>query len=179
MSSCKQYSDVKRCSFCEKSQYSVKRFIFGPNVHICNECVDLCIDILVKERYYSRAPEKIADKTFSPETKTGSAKGKAPDHSNGHRSFDEPEDDDDWTPEIIERTQHFTKMCYLISDPPGKEWLTCFWQSWRGRIKRRLVKPEIRFDGNMLIVITRPDKARAYVKIIADCIRKANKLRGN
>jgi hypothetical protein len=179
MSSRKQYSDVKRCSFCDKSQYSVKRFIFGPNVHICNECVDLCIDILVKERYYSRAPDKIADRTYSPETKTGSAQGETPGQNNGRHPLTEPEEDDDWTPETIERSAHFTKMGYLISDPPSKEWLACFWQSWRDRIKRRRLKPEIRFDGSMLIVITRPNKARSYEKIIAECIRRANKLRGN
>lgn len=35
-----------RCSFCGKSQEQVKKLIAGPNVYICNECVDLCFDIL-------------------------------------------------------------------------------------------------------------------------------------
>ncbi|HJN37249.1 MAG TPA: ATP-dependent Clp protease ATP-binding subunit ClpX [Gammaproteobacteria bacterium] len=39
-----------RCSFCGKSQDEVKKLIAGPSVYICNECVDLCQDILVKEK---------------------------------------------------------------------------------------------------------------------------------
>ena len=34
------------CSFCGKSQSKVKKLIAGPNTYICNECVDLCNDIL-------------------------------------------------------------------------------------------------------------------------------------
>jgi len=40
---------VLRCSFCGKSQDKVRKLIAGPKVHICEECVDLCIDILKKE----------------------------------------------------------------------------------------------------------------------------------
>ncbi len=39
-----------RCSFCGKSQEAVKRIIAGPGVYICNECVDLCREI-VDENY--------------------------------------------------------------------------------------------------------------------------------
>ncbi len=35
-----------RCSFCGKDQNSVKKLIAGPSVFICNECVDLCNDII-------------------------------------------------------------------------------------------------------------------------------------
>jgi ATP-dependent Clp protease ATP-binding subunit ClpX len=41
------------CSFCGKSQHEVKKLIAGPNVYICNECVELCLDIIVEE---NRAP---------------------------------------------------------------------------------------------------------------------------
>ncbi len=34
-----------RCSFCGKSDEQVKRLIEGPNVYICNECVDLCVEL--------------------------------------------------------------------------------------------------------------------------------------
>ena len=37
------------CSFCGKEQSKVKKLIAGPNVYICNECVDLCNDILSEE----------------------------------------------------------------------------------------------------------------------------------
>jgi len=38
-----------RCSFCGKSKESVKKFISGPSVYICNECVSLCNEILAEE----------------------------------------------------------------------------------------------------------------------------------
>lgn len=37
------------CSFCGKSQDEVRKIIAGPSVHICDECVDLCDQILIKE----------------------------------------------------------------------------------------------------------------------------------
>ena len=37
------------CSFCGKSQREVRKLIAGPSVYICNECVDLCNDILIEE----------------------------------------------------------------------------------------------------------------------------------
>jgi len=39
-----------QCSFCGKAKDEVKKLIAGPSVHICNECVLLCSDILVEER---------------------------------------------------------------------------------------------------------------------------------
>ncbi len=38
-----------RCSFCGKSKDAVKRFISGPSVYICNECISLCNEILAEE----------------------------------------------------------------------------------------------------------------------------------
>ena len=38
-----------RCSFCGKDKETVKKFISGPNVYICNECISLCNEILAEE----------------------------------------------------------------------------------------------------------------------------------
>ena len=38
-----------RCSFCNRNAEEVERLITGPNVHICNECVVMCNDILAEE----------------------------------------------------------------------------------------------------------------------------------
>ena len=38
-----------RCSFCGKPQEQVRRLIAGPNVYICNECVELCDEIITEE----------------------------------------------------------------------------------------------------------------------------------
>jgi len=37
------------CSFCGKSQSAVKKIVVGPGVNICNECVELCNEILNEE----------------------------------------------------------------------------------------------------------------------------------
>ena len=39
-----------RCSFCGKSQNDVRKLIAGPTVYICEQCIDLCNDILAEER---------------------------------------------------------------------------------------------------------------------------------
>jgi ATP-dependent Clp protease ATP-binding subunit ClpX len=44
------YTDNElRCSFCNKPQREVKKLIAGPNVYICNECVDTCNEILAED----------------------------------------------------------------------------------------------------------------------------------
>lgn len=46
----KRYIDGDhRCSFCNKSQREVRKLIAGPNVFICNECIDTCIAILSED----------------------------------------------------------------------------------------------------------------------------------
>ncbi|NYT82973.1 ATP-dependent Clp protease ATP-binding subunit ClpX [Alcaligenaceae bacterium] len=40
---------VLRCSFCNKTQHEVKKLIAGPSVFICDECIDLCNDIITEE----------------------------------------------------------------------------------------------------------------------------------
>ena len=45
----KESSDKLNCSFCGKGQDDVKKLIAGPSVYICNECVDLCNDIIEEE----------------------------------------------------------------------------------------------------------------------------------
>ena len=38
-----------RCSFCNKTQDQVRKLIAGPNVYICDECIDLCAEIIEEE----------------------------------------------------------------------------------------------------------------------------------
>jgi ATP-dependent Clp protease ATP-binding subunit ClpX len=42
-------SDFLKCSFCGKSQNQVKKLIAGPGVYVCDECVDLCNEIIDEE----------------------------------------------------------------------------------------------------------------------------------
>ena len=41
--------ELLKCSFCGKSQKQVKKLIAGPGVYICDECIDLCNEILDEE----------------------------------------------------------------------------------------------------------------------------------
>ena len=46
-----------KCSFCGKTQDEVRRLIAGPMVYICDECVDLCNDIMVEEWTQEKSAE--------------------------------------------------------------------------------------------------------------------------
>lgn len=48
--------DVYKCSFCGKSQKQVERLISGPGVYICEECIELCNEIIAEENEASEAP---------------------------------------------------------------------------------------------------------------------------
>lgn len=53
------------CSFCGKSQHEVRKLIAGPSVFICDECVDLCNDI-IREEIKEIAPKKKQDALPKP-----------------------------------------------------------------------------------------------------------------
>jgi ATP-dependent Clp protease ATP-binding subunit ClpX len=53
------------CSFCGKSQHEVKKLIAGPSVYVCDECVELCNDI-IREEIKEIAPKKPSDKLPTP-----------------------------------------------------------------------------------------------------------------
>src|SRR5215470_1853888 len=46
------------CSFCGKSQHEVRKLIAGPTVFICDECVELCMDIVGEENKSSLAKSR-------------------------------------------------------------------------------------------------------------------------
>ena len=45
----KNSKNILYCSFCGKSQHEVRKLIAGPTVFICDECVELCMDIIKEE----------------------------------------------------------------------------------------------------------------------------------
>jgi len=46
------------CSFCGKSQHEVRKLVAGPTVFVCDECVELCVDIIGDENKSSRAKSR-------------------------------------------------------------------------------------------------------------------------
>lgn len=57
---------VLRCSFCGRSQSQVKRLVAGPGVYICDECIELCFDILEEEGVEEQSPQKASSKVPKP-----------------------------------------------------------------------------------------------------------------
>jgi len=54
-------SVLVKCSFCGKSQKQVKKLIPGPGVYICDECIDLCKDI-IHEKFSEPAEVRIDER---------------------------------------------------------------------------------------------------------------------
>ncbi|MGY8700747.1 MAG: ClpX C4-type zinc finger protein, partial [bacterium] len=54
-----------RCSFCGKTQDEVKKIIAGPTVYICDECIDLCNEIM-EEEYQNENPADLKQDLLKP-----------------------------------------------------------------------------------------------------------------
>ena len=71
-----------KCSFCNKSQRDVRKLIAGPTVYICDECVDICLDIIAEERENEeqdgrqRLPKPVEINTFLEEYVIGQLEAK-------------------------------------------------------------------------------------------------------
>src|SRR4029077_16688669 len=49
MARAREGNGTLKCSFCGKSQNDVRKLIAGPTVYICDECIELCNDIIAEE----------------------------------------------------------------------------------------------------------------------------------
>ena len=70
-----------KCSFCNKSQRDVRKLIAGPTVYICDECVDICLDIIAEERESEdqegrKLPKPVEVKSFLDEYVIGQEQAK-------------------------------------------------------------------------------------------------------
>ena len=66
MARMQESADLLKCSFCGKSQKQVKKLIAGPGVYICNECIELCNEIIEEELNVGSAPEESGDRLPRP-----------------------------------------------------------------------------------------------------------------
>jgi ATP-dependent protease Clp ATPase subunit len=69
----KEHINTFYCSFCGKSQHEVRRLIAGPTEFICDECVELCMDI-VKEDIRKRMSDRDGVKVLVREVRLTSDK---------------------------------------------------------------------------------------------------------
>ena len=60
--------DTLHCSFCGKPQRKVEQLVNGPNVRICNECVDICNEIIADNKRAAGAADERAGGTEPPRT---------------------------------------------------------------------------------------------------------------
>lgn len=51
------HSSLLKCSFCGKTQKEIKKLIAGPGVYICDECIDLCNEIIEGEYESDGSPK--------------------------------------------------------------------------------------------------------------------------
>ena len=58
-----RYDEKKqlKCSFCGKTQEQVKRLVAGPGVYICDECIELCSEIIEEEFEDARVDAELND----------------------------------------------------------------------------------------------------------------------
>lgn len=63
-----KYDETKqlKCSFCGKSQDQVRRLVAGPNVYICDECIELCQDIIKEELAFIKEEAALSDNQSLP-----------------------------------------------------------------------------------------------------------------
>ncbi len=55
-----------RCSFCGKAQQNVKRLVAGPGVYICDECIDLCTNIIESEKFIDEEEYTLTEEIPTP-----------------------------------------------------------------------------------------------------------------
>ena len=61
-----QVTNELRCSFCNKTQRQVQKLVAGPNVNICDECVDICLEILARP-HKTKTPSIVRDEEKGPD----------------------------------------------------------------------------------------------------------------
>jgi hypothetical protein len=134
--------EVIHCSFCGQSQLDVKKIICGPNVYICNECIDRCNEIIQEDE-----PAKSEPKA-------------------------EP-----LRPHKVETIDNARRAYYKLTALPSKAWIERFYANWKVSTRYMKLKPEVRFDGKTLIVITPGNGSPVYHLALERCIQKTNDQR--
>ena len=104
------------CSFCGKSQREVKKLIAGPTVYICDECIELCNDIIAEE--YGR------EEATSQESRVPKPREISRENRKVRVAVRATYEGEDW-----EKTQkEITSLMDAFDLPPGYSW------SWNDRI---------------------------------------------
>ncbi len=121
-----RYDSHLKCSFCGKSQEQVRKLIAGPGVYICDECVDLCNEILDEELFDSAAAPQPVPKHEQSEkrrAKSGSlALGKIPKPREIKNYLDEHVVGQDEAKKVLSVAvyNHYKRLGVMSDDSKGK-----------------------------------------------------------
>lgn len=123
-----KYDSHLKCSFCGKSQEQVRKLIAGPGVYICDECVDLCNEILDEELFDSSAavPQPSARREPQPEKRQvrspGVSMSQIPKPREIKKHLDEHVIGQDEAKKILSVAvyNHYKRLSYVQSKGMGK-----------------------------------------------------------
>jgi ATP-dependent Clp protease ATP-binding subunit ClpX len=123
-----KYDSHLKCSFCGKSQEQVRKLIAGPGVYICDECVDLCNEILDEELFDSGAavPQPSARRDSQPEKRpvrsSGFSMNQIPKPREIKKHLDEHVIGQDEAKKILSVAvyNHYKRLSYVQSKGTGK-----------------------------------------------------------
>lgn len=58
---------ILRCSFCKRGEEDVRNLIAGPEVYICDACVDVCVEIIADDRHAESARARNSQPSSTPQ----------------------------------------------------------------------------------------------------------------
>ncbi len=122
-----KYDSHLKCSFCGKSQEQVRKLIAGPGVYICDECVDLCNEILDEELFDSSAsvPQPAAKREHPTEkraVRSGFSMSQIPKPREIKKHLDEHVIGQDEAKKILSVAvyNHYKRLGFLQAKSAGK-----------------------------------------------------------
>ncbi|HEY9646352.1 MAG TPA: ATP-dependent protease ATP-binding subunit ClpX [Chroococcidiopsis sp.] len=123
-----KYDSHLKCSFCGKSQEQVRKLIAGPGVYICDECVDLCNEILDEELFDSSAsvPQSSPRRDQQPEKRPARssrvALNQIPKPREIKKHLDEHVIGQDEAKKVLSVAvyNHYKRLSYIQSKASGK-----------------------------------------------------------
>lgn len=123
-----KYDSHLKCSFCGKSQEQVRKLIAGPGVYICDECVDLCNEILDEELFDSGSsmPQPSARREHQPEKRQVRSSGLSMNQIPKPREIKKHLDDhvigQDQAKKVLSVAvyNHYKRLAYVQSKAAGR-----------------------------------------------------------
>lgn len=121
-----RYDSHLKCSFCGKSQEQVRKLIAGPGVYICDECVDLCNEILDEELFDAASAPQPVSRRDQPEKRRARSSnitlGEIPKPRDIKRYLDEHVVGQDEAKKVLSVAvyNHYKRLSFIEAKAQGK-----------------------------------------------------------